>query len=91
MWIVALLVGPWASPAAAAVKATHSTALYQQFFPAWDEMLKEYLERDCQQSITDYRNASFNNTHISYAVFDCLLEQFPEFRKVRPGFYSYHV
>ncbi len=45
-------------------------------------MLKGYLEHDCQQQITDYRNAGFNNTHISYAVFGCLLEQFPEYRKV---------
>ncbi|OAQ95632.1 hypothetical protein LLEC1_04063 [Akanthomyces lecanii] len=81
MWLAVFVVGLWASPVAAAAKATHSTVLYQQFFPAWDEMLKEYLERDCQQNITDYRNASFNNTHISYAVFGCLLEQFPEFRK----------
>lgn len=82
MWLAAFAVGLWASPAAAAAQATHSTALYQQFFPAWDEMLKGYLEHDCQQQITDYRNASFNNTRISYAVFGCLLEQFPEYRKV---------
>ncbi|KGQ09468.1 hypothetical protein BBAD15_g5167 [Beauveria bassiana D1-5] len=79
----ALLLGLCAWPAAAA-KATHSTVLYQQFFPAWDEMLKGYLEHNCQENITNYRNASFNDTHISYAVFDCLLQQFPEFRKSPP-------
>lgn len=86
----ALLLGLCAWPAAAA-KATHSTVLYQQFFPAWDEMLKGYLEHNCQENITNYRNASFNDTHISYAVFDCLLQQFPEFRKVRPPFLSNHL
>ncbi|EJP70948.1 uncharacterized protein BBA_00578 [Beauveria bassiana ARSEF 2860] len=80
----ALLLGLCAWSAAAA-KATHSTVLYQQFFPAWDEMLKGYLEHNCQENITNYRNASFNDTHISYAVFDCLLQQFPEFRKSELG------
>ncbi|OAA73826.1 hypothetical protein ISF_00727 [Cordyceps fumosorosea ARSEF 2679] len=80
IWLAPLLVALWAAPTAAA-KATHATALYKQFFPAWDVMLKEYLETDCQQDITNYRNATFDNTHVSYAVFNCLLEQFPEFRK----------
>ncbi|TQV98459.1 hypothetical protein IF1G_02539 [Cordyceps javanica] len=44
-------------------------------------MLQDYLENDCRENITNYRNASFDNSHVSYAVFDCLLEQFPEFRK----------
>lgn len=81
-WLATLVLGLCASPAVVAAKATHSTALYKQFFPAWDEMLKGYLENDCLQNITDYRNASFEDTHISYVVFGCLLEQFPEFRKV---------
>lgn len=82
MWKVSLLVGFCASPAVAAAGATHSTLLYWQFFPAWNDMLKGYLECDCQVNITNYRNASFEDSHVSYAVLNCLLEQFPELRKV---------
>lgn len=80
IWLAPLLIGLCGSPAAAA-QATHSTALYNQFFPAWDNMLKDYLEHNCHEVVTNYRNATFNDTHISYEVFDCLLKQFPEFRK----------
>lgn len=82
MWLLAALAMSLFALPAAAAKATHSTALYKQFFPAWDEMLKIYLENDCKENITNYRNATFEQSHVSYAVLDCLLEQFPEFRKV---------
>ncbi|ATY58251.1 hypothetical protein A9K55_002916 [Cordyceps militaris] len=65
IWLAPLLIGLCGSPAAAA-QATHSTALYNQFFPAWDNMLKDYLEHNCQEVVTNYRNATFNDTHISY-------------------------
>ncbi|TQV92685.1 hypothetical protein IF1G_08609 [Cordyceps javanica] len=80
--IVALLLGLNVSPAAAAgAKATHSTLLYQHFFPAWNPYLQDYLQNACREQIANYRNATFSDPRTSYTVLDCLLKQFPEFRK----------
>ncbi|KAJ3492914.1 hypothetical protein NLG97_g5063 [Lecanicillium saksenae] len=84
MWLAAFLAGFYAVPVAAA-NVTHSTVLYKQFFPAWDGMLKDYLETDCKKNFTNYLNVSFEDTHVSYSVLDCLLKQFPEFRKAELG------
>ncbi|OAA58705.1 hypothetical protein ISF_06488 [Cordyceps fumosorosea ARSEF 2679] len=77
-----LVLGLCASPvAAASAQATHSTVLYQHFFPAWNPYLQGYLQDACREQITNYRNATFSDPRTSYTVLDCLLKQFPEFRK----------
>lgn len=68
---------------AAAGNATHSVLLYRHFFPAWDPYLQDYIKGACKDQIADYRNATFSDPRISYTVLDCMLKQFPEFRKVR--------
>lgn len=80
--ITVLLLGLCASPAiAAAVNITHSTLLYKHFFPAWNPFLQDYLQHACREQIDNYRNVTFYDPRVSYTVLDCLLKQFPEFRK----------
>ena len=67
---------------AAAADITHSTLLYKHFFPAWNPHLQDLLQHTCREQITGYRDATFSDPSMSYTVLDCLLKQFPEFRKV---------
>ncbi|KAJ6786225.1 hypothetical protein PWT90_05759 [Aphanocladium album] len=71
-----------AAPAAAsAANVTHSTLLYRHFFPGWNSLIQGYLEGECRSQLANYRNATFSDPRVSYTVLDCLLKQFPEFRK----------
>ncbi|KAF5673340.1 hypothetical protein FHETE_3464 [Fusarium heterosporum] len=54
---------------------------YQQFFPAWEEKLKEQLTRNCTVPFNAYQNRSDPTRQLGYHVIGCILETMPEFRK----------
>ncbi|KAF4995059.1 hypothetical protein FDECE_12914 [Fusarium decemcellulare] len=58
-----------------------SYAQYEHFFPAWEHIIKDQLERDCQEPLTNYRNRSEPAPQVGYQVINCILETMPEFRK----------
>ncbi|PHH77332.1 hypothetical protein CDD82_3565 [Ophiocordyceps australis] len=60
---------------------SRSMAQYQHFFPGWGYILLRHLDHECRVPMANYRNSSFPDKAISYQVLDCLLRQFPEFRK----------
>ncbi|PHH78950.1 hypothetical protein CDD80_5982 [Ophiocordyceps camponoti-rufipedis] len=60
---------------------SRSMVQYQNFFPAWDFFLRQRLEKECREPLANYMDPAFPDMRISYQVLDCLLRQFPEFRK----------
>lgn len=72
----------WAAPAAALER---SMAQYQHFFPGWSPILEDVLDGECEEVMSNYNNASWENSRVSYRVLDCILNDFPEFRKAELG------
>ncbi|PHH59991.1 hypothetical protein CDD81_2225 [Ophiocordyceps australis] len=60
---------------------SRSMAQYQHFFPGWGYILLKHLDHECRVPMANYRNSSYPDMAVSYQVLDCLLSQFPEFRK----------
>ncbi|KAK2592978.1 hypothetical protein QQS21_009306 [Conoideocrella luteorostrata] len=69
-----------------------STHQFDQFFPSWNEMIQKILREDCKTSYAAYLTAdvhSINSTgsvsSLVTPVVDCILRQFPDFRKSELG------
>ncbi|KAJ4267705.1 hypothetical protein NW762_003819 [Fusarium torreyae] len=67
--------------------ATPVTALersytqFEHFFPAWDVIIKDQLQKNCTKDLNAYRNRSDPTPQLGYHVIGCILESMPEFRK----------
>ncbi|RGP77937.1 hypothetical protein FLONG3_3894 [Fusarium longipes] len=61
--------------------ALRSYNQYQNFFPAWDHLIKEQLENNCTEPLNRYNNRSDPTPQLGYSVIGCILETMPEYRK----------
>lgn len=52
---------------------------FQQFFPAWDGLISEYLRDNCTQKMVDYKRNPMGDER--WKLVDCVLDQFSETRK----------
>ncbi|KAH7261944.1 hypothetical protein BKA59DRAFT_7277 [Fusarium tricinctum] len=64
-----------------AVALERSYTQYQQFFPAWDGLIKDQLRMNCTEPFESYQNKSNTRRQAGYYVIGCILETMPEFRK----------
>jgi hypothetical protein len=64
-----------------AIALERSYTQYQQFFPAWDDIIKNQLRNECAKPFQDYQNKSNTKRQVGYGVIGCILETLPEFRK----------
>ncbi|ESU07837.1 hypothetical protein FGSG_02404 [Fusarium graminearum PH-1] len=55
---------------------------YENFFPAWDHIIKEQLlDERCTEPLSNYRNRSDPTRQLGYGVLGCVLDTMPEYRK----------
>ncbi|KAL6921247.1 hypothetical protein FSHL1_005219 [Fusarium sambucinum] len=61
--------------------AMRSFTQYENFFPAWDHIIKEQLTNNCTEPLNNYKNRSDPTRQLGYHVIGCILDTMPEFRK----------
>ncbi|RGP66129.1 hypothetical protein FSPOR_6955 [Fusarium sporotrichioides] len=61
--------------------AMRSYIQYENFFPAWDSIIKQQFIDSCAEPLNNYKNRSDPNPKLGYHVIDCVLKTMPEFRK----------
>lgn len=69
------------SPARAHAVPSHQ---FDAFFPGWNGMIQDILRNNCSEPYSYYRAGETGPKGEAYMVFrviECLLQQFPEFRK----------
>ena len=73
------LVGPvaLASPAWA-----HSTSNFEDFFPAWESMLKGIMANNCTEQFANYHNKPLDDHWAAFDLTDCILSNMTEFQKI---------
>ncbi|KAM0323334.1 hypothetical protein ACHAQA_008926 [Verticillium albo-atrum] len=61
------------------------TSQFDNFFPSWNAMLQKILRDNCSAEYDEYRTGKpdpdAGASHLVTPVLNCVLEQFPEFRK----------
>lgn len=75
------LVQLLSSPVSAQAAPNHQ---FDAFFPGWDAMIQEILEANCSRQYAAYTSGRVGpegQAYMGFPVIECVLQQFPEFRK----------
>ncbi|KAL4725712.1 hypothetical protein ACLX1H_007863 [Fusarium chlamydosporum] len=75
---VAIIVCYHVTPA---VALGRSYSQYEHFFPAWEHLIKDQIERNCSKALESYNSHNSTNPRPGYDVIGCILETMPEYRK----------
>lgn len=61
--------------------AERPTYQFNKIFPAWEIRVRPLLEGNCSEAYANYRNPAEQSNLVTYLLVNCLLEEFPEYRK----------
>ncbi|KAJ1326425.1 hypothetical protein MN608_07872 [Microdochium nivale] len=63
------------------VSAGRPTTQFLRVFPAWEVLIRPLLQGNCSEAYARYLNPAETNNQATYLLIECLLQEFPEYRK----------
>ncbi|KAH7025841.1 uncharacterized protein B0I36DRAFT_386229 [Microdochium trichocladiopsis] len=77
LWLLLFVFCAWPF----VVSLQRPTHQFETVFPAWDPRIRPLLEGKCSEAYAAYLDPTNSSNLVTYLLIDCLLEEFPEYRK----------